>query len=121
MNEIIQEYFQAWINADVKPIKEIFCEDIIYSECYGPEYHGISQIIQWFEDWNKKGRVLEWRIKQTIIHNKTIVVEWYFKCIYEGNTDGFDGITIAVFDDNNKIASLKEFQSKANHYFPYGQ
>ena len=49
----------------------------------------------------------------------TVVVEWYFKCDYEGNVDGFDGATIAKFDDSHKIYDLKEFQSKAEHYQPY--
>ncbi|MBQ8728312.1 MAG: nuclear transport factor 2 family protein [Oscillospiraceae bacterium] len=121
MTEIIRKYFQAWIDADIETVKEIFSNDVIYNECYGPEYHGLSQIIQWFNEWNKKGKVLEWTIKQTIEHNKSIIVEWYFKCNYDGNTDGFDGVTIADFDNNNKIISLREFQSKAEHYFPYGE
>lgn len=121
MTEIIQKYFQAWIDVDIKIVKEIFSNDIIYSECYGPEYHGLSQIIHWFEEWNTKGKVLEWTIKQVIEHNKSVIVEWYFKCNYDGNTDGFDGVTIADFDNNGKIISLREFQSKAEHYFPYGE
>ncbi|MBE5801942.1 MAG: nuclear transport factor 2 family protein [Clostridiales bacterium] len=121
MTEIIQKYFQAWIEVDLRTVKEIFSDDIIYSECYGPEYHGLPQMIQWFEEWNNKGRVLEWTIKQTIEHNKTIIAEWYFKCNYEGNTDGFDGVTIADFDNNGKIVFLREFQSKAEHYYPYGE
>lgn len=48
-------------------------------------------------------------------------LEWYFKCDYEGNVDGFDGVTIAEFDANMKICDLKEFQSKAEHYCPYGE
>lgn len=121
MTKIIQKYFQAWIDADIKTIKEVFSNDIIYSECYGPEYHGLPQIIKWFEEWNNKGKVQEWTIKQAIEHNKTIIVEWYFKCNYDGNTDGFDGVTIADFDDNGKIVALREFQSKAEHYYPYGE
>ncbi len=119
MTEIIQKYFQSWIDVDLDALINTFSDDIIYSECYGPEYRGLSQLVQWFEDWNTKGKVLEWTIKQTIEQNKTIVVEWYFKCIYEERIDGFNGVTIAVFDDNGKISSLKEFQSKAEHYFPY--
>lgn len=39
----------------------------------------------------------------------------------EGNTPGaFDGVTIAQFDENNKIYNLKEFQSKRDHEYPYG-
>ena len=121
MTEIIQKYFQAWIDVDLRTVKEIFSDDIIYSECYGPEYHGLPQIIQWFEEWNSKGRVLEWTIKQTIEHKQTIIAEWYFKCSYEGNIDGFDGVTIADFDNNGKIVLLREFQSKAEHYCPYGE
>lgn len=50
---------------------------------------------------------------------KPAVVEWYFKCDYEGNVDGFDGVTIAEFNEDMKICDL-EFQSKAEHYYPYG-
>ena len=119
MKKTIEKYFQAWIDVDPDTVKELFSEDVIYSECYGPEYHGLSQIMRWFTDWNQKGRVLEWTIKRTIEQNSTIVVEWYFKCEYEGNVDGFDGVTIADFDDTGKIRRLSEFQSKPEHYFPY--
>ena len=49
----------------------------------------------------------------------TAVVEWFFQCDYEGNVDGFDGVTIAEFDADIKICDLKEFQSKVEHYCPY--
>ena len=35
--------------------------------------------------------------------------------------DGFDGVTIAEFDTDMKICDLKEFQSKAERYYPYGE
>lgn len=57
--DIIKNYFQAWINNDMETIKQTFSDNIVYSECYGPEYHGLPQIIRWFNDWNKKGHVLE--------------------------------------------------------------
>ena len=59
MEEIIRKYFACWLNKDEKPLTDIFAEDIIYSECYGPEYHGIRQIQQWFHDWNQKGNRTE--------------------------------------------------------------
>ena len=49
------------------------------------------------------------------------VVEWYFKCDYEGSVDDFDGVIIAEFNEEMKICDLKEFQSKSKHYFPYGE
>jgi len=47
------------------------------------------------------------------------VVEWHFKCEYEGNIGEFDGISLIEFNDDNYIVSLKEFQSKIPHYYPY--
>ena len=121
MEEILKQYFQAWLDTDISIINETFADNVVYSECYGPEYHGLSQIIRWFEEWNQHGRVLEWTIKRIIGHNKTLVAEWYFKCVYDGNVDGFDGVTIADFDNENRIIKLCEFQSRPEHYFPYGK
>ena len=121
MKEVIQKYFKAWLNVDIDVLSDVFSTDIIYSECYGPEYHGISQILKWFDDWNQKGKVLEWTIKRSIEKDNTIVVEWFLKCEFEGNIDGFDGVTIADFDKEGKINRLCEFQSKPNHYYPYGE
>lgn len=120
-DNIIRRYFASWIENDIEVIKQTFSENVVYSECYGPEYHGLQQIIKWFTDWHKKGRVLEWRIKRIIQQNNTIVVEWYFKCDYDKNIDGFDGVTIADFDGDMKIVKLCEFQSKEEHYYPYGE
>ncbi len=50
--KIIRSYFKAWLENDIDHIRDIFSHDVIYSECYSPEYHGISQIIKWFEEWN---------------------------------------------------------------------
>lgn len=119
--KIIRSYFKAWIDADIEIVKQTFSDDIVYSECYGPEYRGLSQIEEWFTDWNKKGKVLEWTIKRILEQNNTLIVEWYFKCNYDGNIDGFDGVTIADFDSDMKISRLSEFQSKAEHFYPYGE
>ena len=118
--EIIRKYFKAWIDVDIETVKRTFTDNIIYTECYGPEYHGLSQIENWFVDWHKKGKVLEWTIKRIIEQNHTLIVEWYFKCNYDGNVDGFDGVTIADFDDM-RIFRLHEFQSKSEHTYPYGE
>lgn len=82
MEEIIRKYFACWLNKDEKPLTDIFAEDIIYSECYGPEYHGIRQIQQWFHDWNQKGTVQKWDVKQIYISRNTAIIEWYFQCNY---------------------------------------
>ncbi len=116
---LVENYFKAWIEKDADILKTIFSDEIIYSECYGPEYHGIQQVLKWLIDWNKAGTVLEWSIKRFVSEGNTTVVEWYFKCNYNNVIDGFDGVSMIDFDGNQKIKVLKEFQSKAEHYFPY--
>jgi hypothetical protein len=117
--EIIQLYFNMWLTNNATGIETIFDDKIMYSECYGPEYHGISQVKKWFADWCVHGTVLEWNIKQFINQDKKTVVEWYFKCNYDGVISGFDGVSLIEFNQNEKICCLKEFQSKAEHNFPY--
>lgn len=117
--EIIKKYFEAWINNNSSALKDIFDRNIIYSECYGPEYHGINTIETWFKEWNKRGEVLTWDIKQFIHQGNISVVEWYFKYQYDGEVGEFDGVSLIEFNDDNCILSLKEFQSKVPHYYPY--
>lgn len=45
--EVIRKYFQCWMDKDIDAVKEIFSDDIIYSECYGSVYKGSGQIIRW--------------------------------------------------------------------------
>ena len=96
------------------------CEkNVRYTECYGPQYHGLDQVVRWFNDWNENDSVLEWTIKRTIEKENTIVVEWYFKCDCNNKVSGFDGVTIADFDENGKIVRLSEFRSDSDHIYPY--
>lgn len=117
--EILADYFKAWIDNDIDVLCRTFSDDAIYSECYGPEYHGREQILKWFSEWNLRGRVIEWRIKRSFVQGDTVIAEWYFECEYDSNTDGFDGVTIADFNAENKIIRLCEFQSRSDHYYPY--
>jgi ketosteroid isomerase-like protein len=118
---IIKKYFLAWLDNDPSCLEKIFHENIVYSECYGPEYHGLHQIRQWFNEWNQHGRVLAWDIKQFLHQGHKVAVEWYFRCIYDGITDGFDGVSIIEFNSDDEIIFLKEFQSKSEHEYPYGE
>ena len=114
-------WFEAWIQKDASAIGEVFAKEIVYSECYGPVYRGLEQIRRWFGDWNQKGRVLEWTIRETYRDGDCLIAVWFFLCEFEGNTDGFDGVTISRFDAEGKIISLREFQSKAEHTLVYGE
>ena len=110
--KIIKNYFKAWLSNNALLLKDIFDSKVIYSESYGPKYSGIENIERWFEDWNKRGTVNVWDIKQFIHEANMTAVEWYFKCEYDGNIGEFNGVSLIEFNDVNRIVSIKEFQSK---------
>ena len=63
--------------------------------------------------------LLEWTIYKCIRIDNIVIVEWYFKCDYENEISAFNGVTIAEFEEKNKIYSLREYESKAEHHYPY--
>lgn len=113
--KIIKNYFQSWLNKNSQILRKTFDLNAVYSECYGPEYYGLEIIERWFNDWNKRGTVLLWGIKQFIHQDNITVVEWYFKCEYDGDIGEFDGVSLIEFNNDNYIVNLKEFQSKIPH------
>lgn len=121
MEERIRAYFQAWLDRDATALPSLFAPEVVYVESYGPVYRGIGQILRWFRDWNRRGTVLQWDIHSFSAIERTAYVEWFFRCEYDGAVGCFDGVTIARFDDDLKICELREFQSKAEHIFPYGE
>jgi len=74
--KIVKHYFKSWIKKDISIIEKHFSQNAKYIECYGPEYNGINQIRQWFNDWNKGNNVLKWDIKGFIENGNLISVEW---------------------------------------------
>lgn len=119
IENIVTEYLRSWIKKDISIMRTHFSPYVVYTECYGPVYQNRRQCLQWFREWNLRGTVLKWDIKNSFVLGQTVIVEWYFECDYEGNIDGFDGISIVEFDDNDQIVSVKEFQSKTEHEYPY--
>lgn len=82
MNErerIIRLWFDMWLQQRDLGIDEIFADHAEYMESYGPRYEGCEAIRRWFEEWNKHGKVLTWRIEQFFHKNNQTVVQWYFK------------------------------------------
>ena len=119
--QIIRDYFQAWLKPNIEVIKSIFDKNATYSECYGPIYRNKKEIISWFEKWNKQGKVIAWPIEKILINENTCIVEWHFKCNYQKKISEFDGVSIIDFNDQNKIISVKQYQSKSQHYYPYSK
>ena len=76
---IIRRWFDMWLQKKDLGIAEMFSDNATYIESWGPEYHGIKKIILWFEEWNTRGTVLQWDIKQFFHKDNQTIVEWYFK------------------------------------------
>ena len=107
MNErekVIRLWFDMWLQKKDLGISEMFSDNAVYTESWGPEYHGSAKIKLWFDEWNTRGTVLQWDIKQFFHKENQTMVEWYFK--NQMNSD-------------DKILFLKEFGCNINNYDPY--
>ncbi len=58
----VRVWFAMWLQKDCTGIEELFTSDAVYIESWGPEYHGCGKIRHWFEEWNRRGTVLQWEI-----------------------------------------------------------
>lgn len=118
---IIKHWFDKWLCEKCYAIEDIFCDDAVYIESWGPEYKGLNEIKHWFEEWNTRGKVVKWDIKQFFHKEDQTVVEWYFEnSMNDGKVEKFDGISLLKWK-NGKICFLKEFGCNIDNYDPYEQ
>ena len=123
MNErenIIQLWFDMWIQQKDLGIDDIFTEDVTYIESWGSKYEDRETVKHWFQEWNSRGRVLVWDIKQFFHKDNQTIVEWYFHNQMKDSTcEEFDGISLIVWSKDNRISKLTEFGCNINNYNPY--
>lgn len=116
----IRLWFQMWLQKEDLGILELFSEQAVYVESWGPKYEGAAKIKLWFEEWNTRATVLQWKIKQFFHCGNQTVVEWYFENIGNGGeTEAFDGMSLIVWTQENQIRFLKEFGCNIRNYDPY--
>ena len=76
----------------------------------------------WFAEWNTRGRVLVWEIRQFFHKGEQTAVEWYFKNQMDyGTVEEFDGISLVQWAPDGRICALKEFGCNRNTYDPYAE
>ncbi len=118
--EIVRLWFDMWLQQKDLGIDDIFTEDVLYIESWGPKYENRTTVKHWFEEWNKRGNVLAWEIKQYFHKENQTVVEWYFKNeMNDGRIEEFDGMSLIEWTSDNKIQFLKEFGCNLHNYNPY--
>ena len=118
--KIIRLWFDMWLKQQDLGIDKIFTEDVVYTESWCPKYENLKTVKHWFNEWNTRGKVIIWDIKQFFHKENQTVVEWYFKNeMNTGSVEEFDGISLIEWTEDNKIKSLKEYGCNLNNYNPY--
>ena len=117
---IVRLWFDMWLQKSALRISDVFSDDAVYIESWGPEYRGLPRIRQWFDEWNTRGSVFRWDIRQFFHKGDQTVVEWCFKdAMHDGQIQAFDGMSLIEWTPEDKIRLLKEFGCNINRYDPY--
>ena len=118
--QIIRRWFGMWLRGEDTGIADIFAADAVYIESWGPEYRGAAAIHHWFAEWNTRGKVLTWDIRQYFHREDQTVVEWFFRNrMNDGREETFDGLSLVKWTADGRIAFLQEFGCNRNRYDPY--
>ena len=118
----IRQWFSMWLDKQDTGIGSLFAPDAVYIESWGPEYHGSGKIKLWFDEWNSRGTVERWDIRQYFHKEDQTVVEWSFRCaMTDGTVQSFDGLSLIRWNEAGQICFLQEFGCNENRYDPYVQ
>ena len=118
----IRQWFSMWLDKQDTGIEELFAPDAVYIESWGPEYYGSGKIKLWFDEWNSRGTVERWNIRQYFHKGDQTVVEWVFRCaMTDGTIQSFDGLSLIRWNEAGQICFLQEFGCNENRYDPYAQ
>lgn len=118
----IRQWFSMWLDRQDTGIEELFAPDAVYIESWGPEYYGSGKIKLWFDEWNSRGTVERWDIRQYFHKGDQTVVEWVFRCtMTDGTIQSFDGLSLIRWNEAGQICFLQEFGCNENRYDPYAQ
>lgn len=118
--KVVRLWFDMWLQKKDMGILKLFSADAVYIESWGPQYAGAEKVRHWFEEWNTRGTVLQWDIKQFFHKGDQTIVEWYFKnSMNGGEAEAFDGISLIRWTPDDRICFLQEFGCNEHRYDPY--
>ena len=118
--QMIRLWFSMWLEKKDLGMDDIFAENVSYTESWGPCYSNRETVKHWFQEWNMRGSVIAWDIKQFFHKENQTIVEWYFKNkMNAGNVEAYEGMSLIKWTSDDKIALLKEFGCNENRYDPY--
>ncbi len=118
--EIVRRWFSMWLEREDLGIREIFAEDAVYTESWGPAYHGVEKIAHWFREWLSRGRVLVWDVRRFFHAGDQTAVTWSFRCrMGDDPPAGFEGVSVVRWAEDGRIAGLTEYCCEPEQYDPY--
>lgn len=116
----LRRWFAMWLKGKDTGISRLFAPQAVYTESWGPQYRGADKIKHWFDEWNTRGKVLQWDIKQFFHQGSQTAVQWYFKNrLQNGQSEEFEGISLIVWNKRGQIISLTEYGCNIHRYDPY--
>ncbi|MGL5449824.1 MAG: nuclear transport factor 2 family protein [Lactococcus cremoris] len=73
-SELFQQTIDAWLTKDINKLLSVLSADIIYTECYGAQYHGKAEIEKWFCQWNNpvENQVKSWTVDKSYVDNERV-------------------------------------------------
>jgi len=120
--QIVTLWFSMWLEGKDLGIRDIFDASCVYVESWGPQYVGVDKIELWFREWNTRGHVTHWEIRQFFHKGDQTVVEWCFRNEMDhGERECFEGMSLIRWTAEDKIKFLQEFGCNLNRYDPYAQ
>ena len=115
-----RDWCAMWVDREDRGITELFTQEAEYIESWGPAYRGAAEIAHWFREWNTRGKVVRWDIRQFFHKEDQTVVEWSFRNeMKDGRAEEFDGLSLIRWDGAGRISSLREFGCNTRNYDPY--
>lgn len=118
---LLEKYIKSWLIQDKEMFLNTLNDKVDIRECYGASYACKSEAEAWFTEWNKRGKVLDWKILDVFFDSERCLLfaTWEFNHRYPGiNEPRFDGITMMAVE-NGKITLLYEYETRHERFYPY--
>ena len=120
--EQLRRWFALWLTKEEDDLSTLFTPDAVYTESWGPEYHGAATIRHWLREWCTRGEVLQWDLLTFFHRGDQTAAQWLFHSrMHDGSETHFEGMSLVTWDPSGRMAALKEFGCNLERYDPYAQ